>query len=105
LKIYILYCGGCNPDIDRARMARELKRLTDSEEGLPVEYVTEQKDADVVLLLNGCPHACREEEWARNSGNTPFISVQGERFMLKPVFEKELPRVVLMYLKKVKDSR
>jgi hypothetical protein len=39
----ILYCGGCNPQIDRAAVARE---------------VIEKAEADTTVFLSGCGRAC-----------------------------------------------
>ena len=93
VKIYLKYCGGCNPDIDRGRIVIALEKLLTSE-GIFYEYVNKKHLADIALLVNGCPHACKEEEWNLSPESLPMISVQGKRLRRKPVSEEQIPQVV-----------
>ncbi|NPV91468.1 MAG: hypothetical protein HPY50_11925 [Firmicutes bacterium] len=55
-QIGVKYCGGCNPQIDRSQLVKEIgKRLPDD-----CRLVTGQprEGLDAVILLCGCPAAC-----------------------------------------------
>jgi hypothetical protein len=89
VEIRLRYCGGCNPEIARVSVVRALEALMQSA-GLEVRY-TKDKKADLLLLVNGCPHACLEEEGLDASGSVPRLSVQGAMLDRVPVEENELP--------------
>jgi hypothetical protein len=88
----IRYCGGCNPAIDRLAVVNRLKDL--SETGGPVVRFKETEEAvDALVLVNGCLHACLEEEAAGEM--VPWhVSIQGEHVDYRPVDEKGLAEVV-----------
>lgn len=51
----IQFCGGCNPRIDRGKIALELqKELVVT--GFDVAF--NNLDADIVIFLSGCPSGC-----------------------------------------------
>ena len=85
--IGLRYCGGCNPQIDRTGVICGLKKI-----GLRADYTTDkEKSVDLVLLLNGCMHACLEEEHVRSGHDSQFISVRGEMVNDQYVQEKSIP--------------
>jgi hypothetical protein len=89
--IGLRYCGGCNPQIDRARAVRSLKEGLKTM-GLAVEFTTETKPiADLILLINGCTHACVEEAYLKEGATTNFISVKGEMVDNHYVREDRIP--------------
>ena len=46
---------------------------------LKVDLTTDKESAvDISLLINGCMHACLEEEYLSYVNNPQFISVKGE---------------------------
>jgi len=85
LKLRITYCGGCNPEIDRGNLVERLYDLMQAE-GLAFCPVPDYQTADVVLIVNGCAHACKEEELTTES--FPFISVKG-----KDSFTRKCPKL------------
>lgn len=73
-KVSICFCGGCNPRIDRAAIAKELKALL-LEYGCAVVY-NEQESAQLIIYLSGCTANCvyKEDEIT----NKNCIVVAGE---------------------------
>lgn len=54
-KVSIVFCGGCNPQINRAEVANEVqKRL--SAKGIQVEF--NSFGTDLVIYLSGCASNC-----------------------------------------------
>lgn len=100
LHIRLKYCGGCNPEIDRGAIVKRLERLIEGE-GLGVRFTTTEEKADLLLLINGCPHACIEGEDMHNLKSIPFVSVQGARLDRRHVLEEKLPQFLLEKIKEV----
>jgi len=67
--IGIRFCGGCNPRIDRGRIARELEQALASM-GHTVVY--NSPDADFVIFLSGCLSGCA---FKYNPKDPPYVSV------------------------------
>jgi hypothetical protein len=97
LKIRLRYCGGCNPEIDRGAVVRCLQDLADSE-GFEVSF-NKGQEADLVLLVNGCPHACLEEGDLYSLGSVVCISVQGTMVDRQPAPRERLPYFLFEKLK------
>jgi hypothetical protein len=56
-RVAVVYCGGCNPHIDRAAVAAELSGA-------------EQPAAGATVYLSGCPRACASgHELSRPTGD------------------------------------
>jgi hypothetical protein len=102
--IGLRYCGGCNPQIDRARAVRGLQEgLTKL--GVTVDLTTDSERAvDLVLLVNGCPHACLEEAYLKQGFTAPFISVEGEMVDSRPVREDRIPEILIEKIAKLIKS-
>lgn len=102
--IGLRYCGGCNPQIDRARAVRGLQ------EGLKkldiaVDFTTDRDSVvDLLLLVNGCMHACLEEAYLKQGGTTPFISVEGEMVDSRYVREDRIPALLIKKIAELLDS-
>jgi hypothetical protein len=76
--IGIRYCGGCNPQIDRSAIIKNLKKKLEKM-SIEADFTTDRQAAvDIVLLINGCIHACLEEECLREVDSPQFISIKGE---------------------------
>jgi len=89
--IGIRYCGGCNPQIDRSKVIENLKEGLE-ERGMEVNFTTDRQSAvDIVLLINGCMHACLEQEYLREADSPQFISVKGEMVDSQYVREDHIP--------------
>ena len=89
-EIRLRYCGGCHPDIDRRSVARGLQEAA-AAEGIEVRFARGE-GGDVLLLVNGCAHACLDEEGLGADETMPCLSVQGAMIDRQPVDERELPR-------------
>jgi hypothetical protein len=91
LSIGIRYCGGCNPQIDRSGIITSLHKAL-KKRGMAIDYTTDrQRSVDLVLLINGCMHACIEEAYLKEGHTTPRISVKGERVDDSFVAEECIP--------------
>ena len=94
LSIGIRYCGGCNPQIDRSRVITNLKEAI-KKMGMEVDFTADRQGAvDIVLLTNGCIHACLEEAYPKEGHTTGFISVKGEMVDDEYVEGEYIPRVL-----------
>ena len=58
-KIAVLFCGGCNPYFDRAKLYEDVK--TDFSMICDFESYQEDNRYDIVLLINGCSSECLME--------------------------------------------
>jgi hypothetical protein len=94
--IGIKYCGGCNPLIDRAKLAMEIEKL------LPPEYslTTEQyaNPWDIGIMICGCPTACVDKPAVRGLARK-WIIVAGKSIDLDNVPEEKLTAVVVRKIK------
>ena len=69
--------------------------------GLRVDFTTDKKRAvDIVLLINGCMHACLQEEYLRSNYNYQHISVKGEMVDNQYIEEESIPGLLI---KKIMD--
>lgn len=59
----IKFCGGCNPLIERARVAEELKAILPA--GFTFENAGSAHPWDIGILICGCPTACADRPEAR----------------------------------------
>ncbi len=102
--IGLRYCGGCNPQIDRSSVVRSLKQsLTKMD--MEVDFTTErQRRFDIVLLINGCMHACLDEKHPRETGSPQFISVKGEMVDSQYVKEDHIPEILIEKIVEALDS-
>ena len=82
--IRVRYCGGCNPEIERAQVVKEIESLMKAEASFAIS-----SEADLLLLVNGCAHGCLDQESAESCG-VRRLSVQGRRIDCRPVCEKDL---------------
>jgi len=76
--IGLRYCGGCNPQIDRSRIIRDLKEGLEKQDIRASFSTNKHGTFDILLLMNGCMHACLEEEYGRTDYRDQIISVRGE---------------------------
>lgn len=93
----VKFCGGCNPQIDRGKVFRQLKNL------LPENYCVaplgEREEWDTGLLICGCAVACADRPEVRKKARR-WILVSGEMvdFWFTP--EAEIASVVAQKLQK-----
>ena len=92
LTMRVRYCGGCNPEIDRGSLVSRFKGIMQAD-GIQAVFCKDG-EADWLLLVNGCPRACLEEELAEVLKSPRRISVEGSHLNHRPVIEDELPQAV-----------
>jgi hypothetical protein len=91
----VRYCGGCNPQIDRLRIVMELQEGL-RKMGYQVDSTTEgERPVDVVLLVNGCKHACLEAKQVESDRGHPVISVRGEMVDDQYVEEGDIVKILI----------
>jgi hypothetical protein len=93
----VKYCGGCNPLIDRAKLALEIEKI------LPPEFIltTDQTFNPwyVGILICGCPTACMDRPDIRNLARK-WIIVAGSSVDLYNAPEEKLAAIVARKMKK-----
>lgn len=63
MKIYVKYCGGCNPRFDRRKLVEAIQKQC------PEHFFTEScQDPDMSLIVCGCSAACAD----RTDAVAPF---------------------------------
>ena len=93
--IRLRYCGGCNPQIDRSTIINNLKEELKTV-GIEADFTTDrQRAVDIVILINGCMHACLEEEYLREGNSPRFISIKGEMVGRQYVKEDYIPKLLI----------
>jgi hypothetical protein len=93
--IGVRYCGGCNPQIDRSRIVMDLRGGL-KKMGREVDLTTEKERAvDMVLLVNGCKHACLDVKQVESDGGHPVISVRGEMVDDQCVKEGDIVKILV----------
>lgn len=97
-KIDIKYCGGCNPQIDRGKVVRELEdRLRGRIEVITGRPATEW---EIGILVCGCASACVDRPEIIGEAAGPCIVVSGAMVDLQPVAEAEIAdRVAKMLIR------
>ena len=69
ITVSIQFCGGCNPRIDRGRIALELQQAL---EGMGYRVVYNSLDVDFVIFLSGCMSGCA---FKFNPKDPPYVTV------------------------------
>jgi hypothetical protein len=92
--IGIRFCGGCNPRIDRGRIALELEQAL---EGLGHRVVFNSPDADFTIFLSGCMSGCA---FKYNPKAPPYVMVAAATVDGEEVGEA---RIVPEVLRKVRQ--
>jgi hypothetical protein len=92
--ISIKFCGGCNPKIDRGRIAEDVKKLLNAF-GHSVSY--NRLDVDLVIYISGCTANCAHRY---NKTDASFIEVAGANIDSMALKEYDL---VIEILNRVRD--
>lgn len=90
-QVLVKYCGGCNPEIDRSKIVREIKA------GLPadIELVTKvDHAADLGIMMAGCTVNCLDREEIRKLAKE-WIIVSSNYINLFPFNKDELSAQVI----------
>ena len=100
--IGLRYCGGCNPQIDRSKVIKKLKEDL-KKIGMEVDFTTDrQREVDILILVNGCMHACLEEQYVGKKNNSQVLVLKGEMVDNQCVKEGHIPEFLS---KKIVDLR
>jgi hypothetical protein len=86
-RVKVVYCGGCNPYIDRSAVAA----------GLPLDDLEVGPGATV--HLSGCPRACASDHQLAGPDGTDDIVVAGELVDGVPTPEAQLAPTITRKLK------
>lgn len=86
--VSINFCGGCNPRIDRARIAEEVKeKLTVYGCGV----VFNSLEADFIVYLSGCTSNCAKR---KNNTTTPGVTVAAATIDAQLAEEEKLSSLI-----------
>ncbi len=102
--VRVRFCGGCNPEIDRGVIVKQLIKLLSDK---PVKWLLDANSetaADLILHVNGCAHACLDEE-TESTVTEKVISIQGQRLDRKTVPEADLVEKVAEKLISICNGR
>ena len=88
-EISIRFCGGCNPRIDRGKLAAEIKAAL---AGMGCTVAYNQPDAGFIICLSGCTANCASR-YIQSS--TPGIIVAGESLDALFLAESQLAGEIL----------
>jgi len=91
LKLQVRYCGGCDPEIDRSVVVERLQEIAAA---AGYEVIPGCDEPDVILLVNGCAHACTEREDHPVSRGTLCILVRGAQVDDDPIPEARLHEAI-----------
>lgn len=73
MRIGVKYCGGCNPNYERVEMIQRVRSQFENR----FHFIRhDQKDLDVLVLMNGCSRACAAQNL--NQAEVPRYSVTEE---------------------------
>jgi hypothetical protein len=104
LLLDIRYCGGCNPQIDRSGVITSLKEAI-KKMGMEVNFTTDRRrSVDLVLLVNGCIHACLEEAYLKEGHTIPYISIKGEMVDDSFIAEERIPEFLVKKISGLSQS-
>ena len=97
--IGVKYCGGCNPHIDRAKLALEIEKLLTPEYSLTTNLSS--NPWDIGILICGCPTACVDKPDVRDLARK-WIVIAGKSIDLDNMPEEKLVAIVVQKLNKLK---
>jgi hypothetical protein len=98
--IGVKYCGGCNPHIDRAKLALEIEKLLPPEYSLTTNLSSNMWN--IGILICGCPTACADRPEFKNLARK-WIIVAGSSVDLDNALEEKLADVVVRKIKELKQ--
>jgi len=89
-RISIIFCGGCNPRIDRGKVALQVQEILVAR-GYEVEY--NSLDADFDIYMSGCTANCALKY---NHSNHPSIVVAAATVDVVPMDKENLVNEIVM---------
>lgn len=96
IDIGIKYCGGCNPVIDRTKLAKEIEKFLSPEYSLSKDPFS--NSLDVGILICGCLTACADKPDYKNLARK-WIIVACNSINHNLVPEEELADLILQKIK------
>jgi len=94
MTVGIQFCGGCNPRIDRGRIALELQQ---SLVEMGFDVVFNSPDADFVIFLSGCLSGCA---FKYNPKDPPYVTMAAATVDGVEVSAEKIVPEVLMKVRK-----
>ena len=91
-RVSIVFCGGCNPRIDRGLVAGDIARRL-AAHGYRVAY--NERDADLLVRLSGCTSGCAGRDIPAEIPPVPVIAVAAESVDAVAVPEEDLAAAVV----------
>lgn len=89
-QVGVKFCGGCNPRIDRGRIAKEIVRRL-APEGIEVLYSL--VNVQFVIYLSGCTASCANKY---DANNIPSVVVADKTIDSLAVEEKDIVNEIVM---------
>jgi hypothetical protein len=93
MRIAFKYCGSCNPEVDLAQIGRSLAARV-RQQGWQLIAPGADGEADVLVLLCGCPRTCIDKENLCHQAKQVLL-VAGKRLGWLPLKEAALPQAVI----------
>ncbi len=93
MKLYIKYCGGCNPVINRKKLVNDVVSKLKERTELEVEG----EKADVGLIVGGCPVCCVNAEEIKAKASC-FVVVGGDLVNCIQVPSQEQSDIIVQQL-------
>jgi hypothetical protein len=82
----VKFCGGCNPLIERGDVANRIRQ----ELGNQVRWAREGEEADLAVMINGCPMACADRPHCKNKPKA-FLVIQGDSVAMTEEISNNFP--------------
>jgi len=91
-RVGVKFCGGCNPQINRSKLFKELERKLPVKCGIIRDR--DQEVWDVGIMLGGCSVACADTDEIRRLARN-WIIVSGSMVDLFPLEESQIADAVV----------
>ncbi|MFC1977249.1 hypothetical protein ACFLWS_03165 [Chloroflexota bacterium] len=103
MRIAFKYCGSCNPEVDLAQIGHSLAAQV-QQRGWQLITLGVGTEADVLVLLCGCPRTCIDKEDLYRQAKQ-VVLVAGKRLGWLPLKEAALPQAVIEAINGYNKSR
>lgn len=99
MNITAVYCGGCNPQIDREAIVKQLGRRL----GKPIYPFRSGIEPDLILFINGCPRQCANPRTSGGWGGKAVV-VAGFSIDAWEVPTEELADILFSKIREMRDT-